>query len=330
MTVAAYQAQLAFDGVFSAQDAADVIAFARSIGAITAEEEAARLKALELMSILDALNGRVVSAEIRLMINQMVAGGASQANVNQALIGTGVYSPGYSAPPSSGYTVPAASSGGGNSGAYWIPDPANPGRYIVNPNAGRANGGPLTGVNEVGEQGTEGIINGVVIPHGKWERMKRSGLVPGRHFFSGGPIQGPTNIPDMVQGITDAQAQAIKMNAVKPNKFGNGNVVVDSGSGAYIIQAPPTVNGTDSSQSSSSAVVAAVAQAESSTASVAAAAETISESGKQTTAATEKNTAQNNQGNQAIIAKLTSIEAMLAQNFQAMPKQWAAAAARTV
>jgi hypothetical protein len=33
-------------------------------------------------------------------------------------------------------------------------------------------------IAEVGEEGTEGIIKGIVIPHGPWEELKRLGLVP--------------------------------------------------------------------------------------------------------------------------------------------------------
>lgn len=51
---------------------------------------------------------------------------------------------------------------------------------------GFASGGPLSPIAEVGEQGTEGIINGIVIPHDIWERMKALGLVPDEHFQKGG------------------------------------------------------------------------------------------------------------------------------------------------
>lgn len=61
----------------------------------------------------------------------------------------------------------------------------------------QAAGGPLGPITEVGEAGTEGIINGIVIPHGQWERMKRLGLVPDRGLMYGsedgwpGPIKKP-------------------------------------------------------------------------------------------------------------------------------------------
>jgi len=49
----------------------------------------------------------------------------------------------------------------------------------------RAKGGPRAPVMEVGEEGTEGIINDMVIPHEPWEWMKRSGVIPDIHAAAG-------------------------------------------------------------------------------------------------------------------------------------------------
>ena len=56
--------------------------------------------------------------------------------------------------------------------------------------SGNAAGGPLGPITEVGEEGTEGIINGIVIPHGMWERMKDLGLLPSKHMATGGTMIG--------------------------------------------------------------------------------------------------------------------------------------------
>jgi len=55
--------------------------------------------------------------------------------------------------------------------------------------AQQAQGGPLRQIAEVGEEGTEGIINGRVIPHGQWEQMKRSGMIATRRMRLGGEVE---------------------------------------------------------------------------------------------------------------------------------------------
>jgi len=65
----------------------------------------------------------------------------------------------------------------------WRQQLATPGGHGRTENA---RGGPLGEITEVGEEGTEGIINGYVIPHPQWEAMKRSGIMPGRHMRMGG------------------------------------------------------------------------------------------------------------------------------------------------
>jgi hypothetical protein len=53
-----------------------------------------------------------------------------------------------------------------------------------------AAGGPIRSpVVEVGEEGAEGIVNGVVIPHQQWMAMKRLGVVPSRGRRLGGDVE---------------------------------------------------------------------------------------------------------------------------------------------
>lgn len=69
--------------------------------------------------------------------------------------------------------------------------------------SGKQHGGPLTGINEVGEAGTEGIINGVVIPHESWEWMKRAGMVEiERHLTAGLPPPPGGKMPAITKAFT--------------------------------------------------------------------------------------------------------------------------------
>jgi hypothetical protein len=82
---------------------------------------------------------------------------------------------------------------------------------------GMAQGGPLGPITEVGEEGTEGVINGVVIPHGIWEQMKRLGIIPDQHAQDGGEktnwrhgywSSGIANVGTFIQTSTYAEAYA--------------------------------------------------------------------------------------------------------------------------
>jgi len=53
---------------------------------------------------------------------------------------------------------------------------------------GLAQGGPLTGVNKVGESGWEYVINGIVIPHGESKTLAALGLDPTARRYIGGPL----------------------------------------------------------------------------------------------------------------------------------------------
>ncbi|MCX6069455.1 MAG: hypothetical protein NTU91_01145 [Chloroflexi bacterium] len=54
-----------------------------------------------------------------------------------------------------------------------------------------AAGGPLSLITEVGEAGTEGIIDGIVIPHDPWEQLKRLGLIVDQQAQKGGDVKIP-------------------------------------------------------------------------------------------------------------------------------------------
>ncbi len=63
----------------------------------------------------------------------------------------------------------------------------------------RASGGQLNGAAEVGDQGTEGILpkpggGFMVVPHGRWEQMKKGGAWRGKGFGLGGDVENPPNI----------------------------------------------------------------------------------------------------------------------------------------
>ena len=55
---------------------------------------------------------------------------------------------------------------------------------------GLASGGPLSDLALVGEEGPEMIINGVVVPAQETRKLMALGLLPGRRFATGGPLDG--------------------------------------------------------------------------------------------------------------------------------------------
>jgi hypothetical protein len=202
-----------------------------------------------------------------------------------------------------------------------------------------ARGGPLPlgrGWAEVGEQGSEGITpSGVVVPHQAWERMKRSGLVPGKHYLGGG----------ILDRYREGTKPEITDESVRMHSGGAGSYVpystdpnAPSNWGPQGPQILPTNNGSSGGSSavvqavtaSAAASSAAVATTTAATQSVASAAATISASGEKTAQATMQGNQQQIAGNASVVARLQSIENLLAQNFQRMPKDWAAAQARSV
>ena len=122
--------------------------------------------------------------------------------------------------------------GGGSSGGDtfrdYRPYESGGGLYRIDPvtgrreRIGRAQGGPLTGFNEVGEEGTEGIVNGTVIPHGPWEWLKKALRIKPRHFDVGNPgrdgFPWPTTIPDTIEGQGDRVELASSSSSSSPKK----------------------------------------------------------------------------------------------------------------
>ncbi len=82
-----------------------------------------------------------------------------------------------------------------------------------------ASGGPLgEGFTEVGEVGTEGIINGMVIPHDEWEWMKKAGLVDdARHLTTGLPPP-PGGMMPVLRKITTVP----RMRRIQAEREGSG------------------------------------------------------------------------------------------------------------
>jgi len=75
----------------------------------------------------------------------------------------------------------------------------------------RAQGGKLTGVNLVGEEGQELIINGIVIPHRETQALLGLGLIPGSALAIGGPLnQGGSGIPGLLSSAPNFNDPAIR------------------------------------------------------------------------------------------------------------------------
>jgi hypothetical protein len=85
--------------------------------------------------------------------------------------------------PQHGLNVTVVSRYQDSNGAWW--KRMSDGSVVM----GRAQGGQLGPITEVGEEGTEGIIGNQVIPHNKWEQMKRSGVVATRRMRLGGEVE---------------------------------------------------------------------------------------------------------------------------------------------
>lgn len=296
MAAAELQLQLAQDGTFTSEDAQKVADFKREIGLLSDAEYEATIKAIALKTAIDGLKDKHITITAEFL--------------------------GYAA---AGLSIPES--------IHQANQDINKARSYT----GRAGGGPLAPGQwaEVGEQGAEGITpQGVVIPHQQWEMMKRMGLVPARRYIEGGDIGGGSNI------TLSNQTTAKKLNisqqsyiySVMASPF--YQQMISSGQDAF----RPSGGGATQTAPQSSVIQQAVTAAVTASAQmtqqaampVASAAIKISESGERTAQATQLQTAQNNAGNAAILARLQSIENLLDRNFQRMPKDWAAAAARNI
>lgn len=157
---------------------------------LSREQLQAKLEAREhtdelqrLDQTLDDIDGRHIRATVDIVANWPSAldflMGEHQGYVDPNAQWGAYAGPG---PEVSGGTAP----GGGPAEGWAAWAAANPGEFWT---PGRAQGGPLFPITEVGEEGTEGIINGMVVPHDLWERLKRMGLEPDFHAVLGGDPQ---------------------------------------------------------------------------------------------------------------------------------------------
>jgi hypothetical protein len=204
--------------------------------------------------------------------------------------------------------------------------------------SGMAVGGRLGGHwAEVGEEGTEGVSpTGQVIPHNKWERMKRQGLSPQGHYGKGtweedygyAPWADP-NGPGQYNPLVMAR-DPWNYNTLPgqyPGDINNPSSWTTGGSGG---SGGSSGGAQTMIQTAISTAAVASAQAAQAEMTVSAAAATIASSGERQARETQNQTAQNNAGNQAIVSELRNVRALLERQGVQMPKSIAAAVERKV
>jgi hypothetical protein len=196
---------------------------------------------------------------------------------------------------------------------------------------------------EVGEEGTEGVSpSGEVIPHEKWERMKRAGLKPEGNYGKGtiyyGSAADPEPDPNWADPNGPGQYNPLSMardpwnyNTLPgqyPGDINNPSSWTTGGSGGSGGSGSSTT--TSLIQTAISSASAASAQSVQAEMTISSAAATIEDSGRRQAQETQNQTAQNNAGNAAIIAELKNVRALLERQGVQMPKSIAAAVERKV
>lgn len=121
------QEQLAIDGTFTEEDMQKVLNFRLATGLLTESEYAAAQAALQLAQNIAMLGNK----EIYVTTHYVSVGGGGGSGG-----GTGLTNP-------SGGATTGGGGGGAGQQPYWVPDPNNPGHYMVNPNMGHASGGSV-------------------------------------------------------------------------------------------------------------------------------------------------------------------------------------------
>ena len=122
-----------------------------------------------------------------------------------------------------------------------------------------AGGGPIAGATEVGEQGREWIVNGVVLPNDMVRRMRAWGLTPGSFKAGGGSLNTP--LLDGAVGTSGVQAGITNTNFGMGTGMGGGSGAV--GGGGSMSGAAGGASGGrrgDPNAGSTSAALAAAAQ----------------------------------------------------------------------
>jgi hypothetical protein len=181
LEVEAFRMQLALDGTFSADDARRIAEYQHQLGLTTQAEYDAEIKAINFKNAIDALHDKNVTITTTLLYN-LAGNQVAPSNWADAGVNTG-----------SSSSSASASSGNG----YWVPDPSNPGHYMVNP-AHKASGGQMDGRYTIVGEGPTGwsdtaeIITpqGQVIPHAQAEAMKRAGMLGGARMADMGIPSG--------------------------------------------------------------------------------------------------------------------------------------------
>lgn len=140
------------------------------------------------------------------LIGSIAAGISIVDQFNAALAGVGGVS------GHGGVTVPITP--GAISGHGGVVVPVHP--------LGHATGGPIGPVTEVGEEGTEGIINGIVVPHNQWEALKRMGLVPEVHAYRTDPGSGRgARVPYTSRNVMRAGVSNVPVSNIMESGLGN-------------------------------------------------------------------------------------------------------------
>lgn len=98
----------------------------------------------------------------------------------------------------------------------------------------RAAGGPLTGLNLVGEQGPELIINGVVVPAAETRKLLSLGLTPDAGMALGGGLRPPPGkMPSITRDVTVPRIKAERSSG-GPAPIDGGGAGVEAPSGLEV------------------------------------------------------------------------------------------------
>ena len=182
MIVAAYQWQLAQDGMFSADDAQEIAAYKHEIGLLTDAEYAATLRAIGLKTAIDLLKDKHITITVD-FLSGIQPGGEGWANVTDI---TGSTAPAVG----SGQWVLAGTVSGPGSPPVW--ENITTGEMTTTDMTGHALGGVfVSDLARVGERGEEWLVRNqqgdvVVLPNDMIRRLQQWGIPPGMGFVSGG------------------------------------------------------------------------------------------------------------------------------------------------
>lgn len=299
------QTQLAADGVFDSEDQRKVLEYRKAVGLLTEEEYNASLAAMDIVDALLAIPPTV----------------SSSISIHQT---TYTRTVAFGEEPGGDAPLPPGEEGWGEGfGDKGASGRSFGGRYAIV--GDRPGGDWMTPYTELVDFNTKRVYNN----QDTRRMLGQMGNVPRRALGGAPPGYNPGQ-PGYNQTITGLLGL--------PPGYAPGRENTGRGRGdeTWAIPGAPdyvSPGGIDSLPSepsgAASAVTQAVTAAAMSVSTVSAAAETISDSGKQTTAATEKAGHQAMIGDATIVAALARIERLLEKSTTDMPRRMAQAVAKT-